>query len=96
MSARDKLTTLILGKTAPRAADAILAAGYGDVREQQAALERVEALAALWEARGESDMAYSKTIPDEDIAMALLTSGAGMVENARHIRIALDTRAERP
>ena len=28
MSARDELTTLILGKTAPRAADAILAAGY--------------------------------------------------------------------
>ncbi|AYN57324.1 hypothetical protein PBI_BRIDGETTE_58 [Arthrobacter phage Bridgette] len=28
MSTRDELTTLILGKTAPRAADAILAAGY--------------------------------------------------------------------
>ncbi|MDN4644956.1 hypothetical protein [Arthrobacter sp. PsM3] len=28
MSARGELTTLILGKTAPRAADAILAAGY--------------------------------------------------------------------
>ena len=28
MSACDELTTLILGKTAPRAADAILAAGY--------------------------------------------------------------------
>lgn len=28
MNARDELTTLILGKTAPRAADAILAAGY--------------------------------------------------------------------
>jgi hypothetical protein len=27
-NARDELTTLILGKTAPRAADAILAAGY--------------------------------------------------------------------
>jgi hypothetical protein len=28
MNARDELTTLVLGKTAPRAADAILAAGY--------------------------------------------------------------------
>jgi hypothetical protein len=28
MSARDELTTLILGKTATRAADAVLAAGY--------------------------------------------------------------------
>jgi hypothetical protein len=28
MKARNELTTLILGKTAPRAADAILAAGY--------------------------------------------------------------------
>lgn len=28
MNPRDELTTLILGKTAPRAADAILAAGY--------------------------------------------------------------------
>jgi hypothetical protein len=28
MSSRDELTTLILGKTAPRAADAVLAAGY--------------------------------------------------------------------
>jgi hypothetical protein len=54
-------------------------------------LERVEALAASWEARGESDMAYSKTIPDDDVAMALLTSGADMVENARHIRAALGT-----
>jgi len=32
MSARDELTTLILGKTAPRAADAILAAGYSKPR----------------------------------------------------------------
>lgn len=28
MSARDELTMLVLGRTAPRAADAILAAGY--------------------------------------------------------------------
>jgi len=33
MSARDELTMLILGKTAPRAADAILAAGYRKPRQ---------------------------------------------------------------
>jgi hypothetical protein len=32
VSARDELTTLALGKTAPRAADAILAAGYSKPR----------------------------------------------------------------
>jgi hypothetical protein len=32
MNARAELTTLILGKTAPRAADAILAAGYSKPR----------------------------------------------------------------
>jgi hypothetical protein len=32
MSARNELTTLVLGKTAPRAADAILAAGYSKPR----------------------------------------------------------------
>jgi hypothetical protein len=31
-NARDELTTLILGKTAPRAADAVLAAGYSKPR----------------------------------------------------------------
>jgi len=43
MSARDELTTLILGKTAPRAADAILAAGYTKPRQ----IENVEELDAL-------------------------------------------------
>ena len=55
-----------------------------------AAVDAVESLAAAWSARGEHDMAYSKTIPDEGIAMALLTNGADMVENARHIRNAID------
>lgn len=54
-----------------------------------AAIEAVLELADNWQARGEHDMAYSKTIPDEDIAMSLLTSGADMVEDARHIRNAL-------
>ena len=66
-------------------------------RQARAALEaaaphmlaEVVALADAWEARGEHDMAYSKTILDEDIAMEILTSGAQMVENARHIRNAL-------
>ena len=47
-------------------------------------------LAEQWEARGESDMAFSKTVQDEDIAIALLTDGATMVENARHIRNAVE------
>lgn len=49
----------------------------------------VKALADAWESRGEYDMAFSKTIPDEDIAMELLTGGAQKVENARHIRNAI-------
>lgn len=54
-----------------------------------AAVEAVEDLARVWTAKGEHDMAYSKTIPDGDIAMELLTHGADMVEKARHIRNAL-------
>lgn len=61
-------------------------------RKQQAALEAVRELAERWNARGEHDMAFSKTIPDEDIAMAILTDGAEKVENARHIRIALEAK----
>ena len=53
------------------------------------ALKRVQELADLWEKRGEHDMAFSKTVPDENIAMVLLTEGAAMVENARHIRNAI-------
>jgi hypothetical protein len=34
VSARGELTTLVLGKTAPRAADAILAAGYRKIDPQ--------------------------------------------------------------
>jgi hypothetical protein len=59
-------------------------------RKQAAALEAVEALAKAWESRGEHDMKFSKSIPDEDIAMAILTEGASKVENARHIRNALE------
>ena len=60
-----------------------------ELRKAHEALERVEGLAGAWTARGEHDMAFSKTVPDEDIAMVLLTEGASMVENARHIRVAV-------
>ncbi len=56
-----------------------------------AALDAVTALAEAWHSRGESDMTFSKTIPDEYIAMEILTNGAQMVENARHIRAAITT-----
>jgi hypothetical protein len=61
-------------------------------RKQQAQLDAVRALTDQWNARGESDMAFSKTIPDENISIALLTDGATMVENARHIRNALEAK----
>lgn len=61
-------------------------------RKQQVKLDAVESLAIGWTLRGESDMAFSKTLPDPDIADAILTNGAQMVENARHIRTALDDR----
>ncbi|QFG09617.1 hypothetical protein HYQ00_gp73 [Arthrobacter phage TripleJ] len=61
-------------------------------RKQQASIDAVRALADQWNARGESDMAFSKTIPDENISIALLTDGATMVENARHIRNALEAQ----
>jgi len=60
-----------------------------ELRKRDEVIARVEALAEMWHKRGESDMAYSKTIPDEDIAMAILTDGAARVENARHIRNAI-------
>ncbi|MDJ0322143.1 hypothetical protein, partial [Pseudarthrobacter sp. PS3-L1] len=65
------------------------AAAPTDIAALIAAVEAVEKLADAWEARGTSDMAYSKTIPDEGIAMTILADGASMVENARHIRTAL-------
>jgi len=66
-----------------------IASARTDIPRLLSALEAVEALAQQWHARGEHDMAFSKTIQDEDIAMELLTHGAGMVENARHIRNAV-------
>jgi hypothetical protein len=59
------------------------------VREQRAAIDRVEALAASWEARGEHDMEASKEIKDDYISMEIMGHGADMVENARHLRNAL-------
>jgi len=60
-----------------------------EVASLKAQLARVNALADAWEARGEHDMAVAKIIKDEHISEEILGSGAQMVENARHIRIAL-------
>lgn len=49
----------------------------------------VTALADNWEAQGEYDMAYSKNVTDEDIALQLLQSGAQMVDDARLVRNAI-------
>lgn len=71
-------------------ADAVfIASAPVTVTRLLAAVDAVEDLARVWTAKGEHDMAYSKIIPDEDIAMELLTHGADMVEKARHIRNAL-------
>jgi len=61
-------------------------------RKQQAAIDAVKRLAIGWTLRGESDMAFSKKLLDPDIADAILTNGAQMVENARHIRNALEAK----
>lgn len=68
---------------------AFIASAPVTVARLLAAVEAVEDLARVWTAKGEHDMAYSKTIPDEDIAMELLTHGAEMVENARILRTAV-------
>lgn len=65
------------------------AALVAEVRRLRNTIARVQALADAWTARGEHDMAYSKTIPDENIADYLLGAGAELVEKARHIHTAL-------
>ena len=57
--------------------------------EPPEALSRVSQLANDWHVCGESTMAHSKTVADEHISMNLLTEGASMVENARHVRNAI-------
>jgi hypothetical protein len=57
--------------------------------QAKAALDAVEKVCAAWTARGEHDMEFSKTVPLEDVADALLTNGADMVEKARIIRAAI-------
>ncbi|UVF61009.1 hypothetical protein SEA_SAKAI_46 [Arthrobacter phage Sakai] len=54
MSARNELTTLILGKTAPRAADAILAAGFRKPRAITTAeeLDKLGAKSVILDAHG--------------------------------------------
>lgn len=59
------------------------------VEAQAAQITKVRELAESWHQRGEHDMAFSKTIPDENIAIVILDEGATKVENARHIRNAL-------
>jgi hypothetical protein len=80
-------------QTADAHRDAIVNRDTADKMETQ--LARVNALAADWEARGERDIADSKTFEDEDIAMAFLTEGANKVEAARHLRNALNTNPYR-
>lgn len=58
-------------------------------RDLEARIGRVEALAADWESRGEYDMAYSKTMTDEEAAIQILANGAQLVDDARLIRAAL-------
>jgi hypothetical protein len=60
MSARDELTMLILGKTAPRAADAILASGYSKPRT----INTSEELDALTEGTTIVDMAERLTLEE--------------------------------
>lgn len=53
------------------------------------ALEVIDGMAAQWKARGEHDMNFSTSIHDENIAEALHTDGADMVEKARRIQHAI-------
>lgn len=53
------------------------------------ALTVVDSIAFGWQARGEHDMEFSKSIQDENIAEALHTDGADMVEKARRIQYAI-------
>jgi|GEM_PF-4823550 len=48
----------------------------------------VLALADAWEARGEHDMKFSKSLPEE-VALALHDGGADMVNKARLVRLAV-------
>ncbi|MCU6481960.1 hypothetical protein [Arthrobacter sp. A2-55] len=48
----------------------------------------VLALADAWEARGEHDMEFSRSLP-EDVAEAIHDGGADMVNKARLIRMAV-------
>ena len=81
-------------KQPDRAAGERMALALASITHLLARLDAVEALAAIWEASGESDMAASRTAGDEHIAMVLLTEGAAMVENARLIRNALRGEGE--
>lgn len=53
------------------------------------ALGVIDGMAAQWQARGEHDMNFSKSIQDENIADSLHTDGADMVEKARRIQYAI-------
>ena len=80
----------VIGYATGTDAAELLAHAPKDLTRLTAAVEAVLLLASKWEARGEHDMAYSKTVQDEHIADFLLTAGATKVENARHIRNAVE------
>lgn len=54
------------------------------------ALTVVDSMAFAWQARGEHDMEFSKSIQDENIAESLHTDGADAVERARRIQYAVN------
>lgn len=58
-------------------------------REAEAQVDRVRELADAWKSRGEHDMAYSKTIPQE-VGEVISEGGAEMVNRANLIYRALD------
>ena len=53
------------------------------------AVQRVRELAETWRARGEHQMAYAETVP-EDVRESLLDAGANWIDMARHTLRALD------
>lgn len=63
--------------------------------ELLATVKRVRDLADAWTSRGEHQLAFSKTAP-EDVIDALVDSGADWVEKARILRLALDASPSLP
>ena len=72
-------------------ADVCLTCGNDTTRNAEllASVKRVRDLADAWTSRGEHQLAFSRTAP-EDVIDALVDSGADWVEKARILRLALD------